>query len=307
MALDRRSVIRDLAIALEISPSELTSLPIPAPADGASDGFISSVRHVLMAVGADRPGGQAQPVEQLRRRATEIENGEYGRRSTERPGFIADLHTTIAVTRDVARLLPLAVTLHAVTGPATLAVLGASVDLRWQSCLLARRAAEELDDLGMLGVAAGGTAVTMLSDGAFDLARAELDSTPSVPTGTSEGLHINGMLALSRSLVAAAVKRPAETAAALEHAETLAARTGQGTAHDMGFGPVNVGLWRMAAALEADDPDTAIKAPSGCGPRRTPTSNGRPPTGWTTGGRSPECGAGTTRPGRCDAASGCSR
>jgi hypothetical protein len=39
----------------------------------------------------------------------------------------------------------------------------------------------------------------------------------------------------------------------------------------MGFGPVNVGLWRMAAALEADDPDTAIKVAARLRPAEHPS------------------------------------
>jgi len=53
------------------------------------------------------------------------------------------------------------------------------------------------------------------------------------------------MLTLSESLVAAADKRPGDMQAALEHAAELAQHTGEGNAYWMGFGPVNVGLWRM--------------------------------------------------------------
>ena len=34
---------------------------------------------------------------------------------------------------------------------------------------------------------------------------------------------------------------------------------GRATAFRMGFGPVNVGLWHMAGAVEAEDPDTAVR------------------------------------------------
>ena len=94
-----------------------------------------------------------------------------------------------------------------------------------------------------------GAGIEMLAAGAFDLARGELDSM-TVPTNTSEGLQLNGMLALSSSLVAAADKRPSDAHAALSHATELAQHTGQGNAFLMGFGPANVGIWTMAAALE---------------------------------------------------------
>src|SRR6476661_8161972 len=58
--------IRALADALQISVSELTRLPVPAPANGHTDSTIEAVRLALMAVGRHRPGGQVLPVEALR-------------------------------------------------------------------------------------------------------------------------------------------------------------------------------------------------------------------------------------------------
>jgi hypothetical protein len=73
--------------------------------------------------------------------------------------------------------------------------------------MLARQAAEDVNDPTALGVAAWAAVVEMLTSGAFELARVELDSV-TVPTNTNEGLQLDGMLALSRALVAAADKRP---------------------------------------------------------------------------------------------------
>jgi hypothetical protein len=49
-ALDSRSLIVALARALDISPSELTALPIPAPGDGGADAAIDAIRRALQAV-----------------------------------------------------------------------------------------------------------------------------------------------------------------------------------------------------------------------------------------------------------------
>jgi hypothetical protein len=134
--------------------------------------------------------------------------------------------------------------------------VGAPLDLRREAATLAQRAAEDLDEPTMLGVAAWGAVIEMAAAGAFDLALDELDSV-TVPTTTSQSTQLAGMLSLSRSLVAAADRRPADVDAALEHAAELAQRTGQGNAYLMGFGPTNVGLWRMAAALEVKDYERA--------------------------------------------------
>ncbi|MGH3934078.1 MAG: helix-turn-helix domain-containing protein [Pseudonocardiaceae bacterium] len=282
-ALDSRSETVALANALQIAPSELTRLPVPAPGNGGADANIAAVRLALMSVSRDRPGGQVLSVEELRDRARAIESVDYHRRGVALPTLIRDLHTSIAAGRDVAELLELVVMVYAQTVRGWLLVLGAPLDLRWQASTMARQAAQELDDPTALAVVAWAAVVEMLASGAFDLAQAELDSA-TVPTDTSDRLQLDGMLALSRSLVAAADGRPRDMQAPLDHATQLAARTGQGNAFRMGFGPVNVGLWRMAGALEADDPDTAIQVAERLNPKEHP-SRERQATFWMDYGR----------------------
>lgn len=255
-ALDRRSEIVALANVLQVAPSELTRLPVPAPENGDADGAVIAVRQALMAVSRNRPGGQVAPVEALRTRTRKLIVAGRACRHAEvgaaLPALIRDLHTSIAAGRDVAELLDLAVMLHTTGSDGWLRVMGAKVDLRALPTLMARQAAEQSDDPTMMGRAVLGDALVMITAGDFDLARAELDSV-SVPTNSPESMQVEGMLALSRSLLAAADKRPADVAAALDYAGELAERTGEGNAYWMGFGPTNVALWRMAAALEAGD------------------------------------------------------
>jgi transcriptional regulator with XRE-family HTH domain len=252
--VDSWSLLITIANALRVAPSDLTSLPVPAPANGHTDSSIEAMRLALLAVTARRPGGTVQSVEQLRHRYRAAVDGNFEDRRAVLPGLIADLHTTLAQRREMAELLPLAVLLP-VEG--FLYVAGAPTDLRWQNVMLTRTLAEELGDPILLGLVANRAAKVMFGGGAFNLARGELDVT-TVPTATDEGRQVSGMLALRRSLVAAAEGRPAESAAALEYAGELAART-SGDAFTIGFNPVNVGLWRMAAALERGEPDEAIR------------------------------------------------
>lgn len=282
-ALDRRSEIVALANALRVAPSELMKLPVPAPANGDTDSAVDAVRLALMAVSSRRPGGEVKGVAELRDRARAIERVDYPSRGVALPGLIRDLHSSMVAGRDVAELLELAVMVHAQTVRGWLLVVGAPLDLRWHASMLARQAAEDLDDRTALGVVAWGAVVEMIASGAFDLARSELDSV-TVPTNTSDGLQLDGMLALSRALVAASDKRPGDMQAPLEHAARLAERTGQGNAFRMGFGPVNVGLWRMAGALEAGDPDTAVQVAEGLRPQEHP-SRERRATYWMDYGR----------------------
>jgi len=109
-------LILALADALQAAPSELVTLPVPAPGNGPTDGAINAVRLALLAVGHNRPGGKAQPVEALRKRVAAVadaycqcdRNGVVGAVAS----LIRDLHTSIATGRDVAELLDLAVLLH---------------------------------------------------------------------------------------------------------------------------------------------------------------------------------------------------
>jgi transcriptional regulator with XRE-family HTH domain len=270
-ALDSLKLLASLADTLRIAPSDLVAVPIPRPAEGHTDTLIEAVHRALMAVADGLPGGEVQTVAQLRQRFSEVanKNSDWRSRGVRLPGLIVDLHTTLEQGREMAELLPLACLLHTEIALSWLYIARAPTELRWQPALLARHAAQELNDPTWLGVAGWCSSLVMLSGARFDLARQRLDAT-SVPTDSSRGLQLNGMLALSRSLVSAADGCPAESAAALEHAAELAAHTGQGYAFFMGFGPINVGIWRMSVALECGDPDKAIRAAEALDPQEHP-------------------------------------
>lgn len=136
-ALDRHSLIVALADALEVSPSDLTRLPVPAPANGHTDSAINAVRQALMAVGQHLPGGQVLPVRVLRARLTAIVDAHCthvrpGDVGAALPALIRDLYSSIEAGRDVAELLDLVVLLHTQVTVGWLRVVGAPLDLRWQ-------------------------------------------------------------------------------------------------------------------------------------------------------------------------------
>jgi hypothetical protein len=88
---------------------------------------------------------------------------------------------------------------------------------------LAFRAGEHRDIPEARGLAVWGGLYVMVTAGAVDLPRAELDSV-SVPTRTPQGMQLAGTLALCRSFVAAVDSRPGDIAAPLEYAAELAVR-----------------------------------------------------------------------------------
>lgn len=276
-ALDSRSEIVALADALQIAPSELTRLPETAPADGEK-AAVKAVRRALIAVSRDDPAGQVAPVDVLRHRVKALVDAqrqcEHEQVGRELPALIRDLHTTISAGREVGELLNVAVVLHVQGSHAFLHDAGAHPDLRWQAAVLARQAAWEHGGSDLIGLAAFGAANGLLAAGEFDMAQAELDSV-IVPTTTDEAEQLDGMLALSKSLVAAADKRPGDVDAPLEHAAELAARTGEGNAYGLDFGPTNVGVWRMSVALEAHDHTQAASVAEGLRPELLPAATRR--------------------------------
>jgi transcriptional regulator with XRE-family HTH domain len=260
-ALDRQSLIVALANALQVAPSELMRLPVPAPANGEADSAIEAVRLALMAASHGLPGGQVLPVEALRARVTATIDA-LCRCERERetgaalPALIRDLHTTIAAGRDVVELLPLAAWLHTQATVPWLSLTDAPLDLRSQAVALARHAAEDREASTPMGLVAAAGARVGLAAGAFDLAQAGLDAV-TVPTNTPETMQLAGFLALRQSVVAAADHRPGDVDAPLEYAADLAERTGEGNAYGLGFGPINVGLYRMAGLLEVGEHEQA--------------------------------------------------
>jgi transcriptional regulator with XRE-family HTH domain len=287
IALDSRSDIVALANALQISPSELVRLPVPAPGNGDAEAAEGEVRKALTAVSRNRPGGQVFPLDVLRLRVRELlvtlRQCRLAEVGAALPALVRDLHTSIAAGRDVAELLDLAVLLHTQGSHSWLRVIGAGVDLRSLATLVARQAAEHRDEPTTVGLAVFGDGLVMLAAGDFDLARAELDSV-AVPMNSPESMQLAGMLALCRSLVAAADKRSADVDAALRYAGELAQRTGEGNAYSMGFGPTNVGLWRMAAALEAKDYERVVTIAESLDPRVHPNRS-RQAAYWIDYGR----------------------
>ncbi|HET9258172.1 MAG TPA: helix-turn-helix transcriptional regulator [Pseudonocardiaceae bacterium] len=260
-ALDRHSEIVALAAALEIAPSELMKLPVPAPGNGGTDATIEAVRRALMGASHGLPGGEVLPLEVLRARVNATIDA-LCRCERERdvgaalPGLIRDLHATLAAGRDVAELLFLTAWLHTQATVPWLSITDAPVDLRSLALLLAQHAAGDCGTAVSAGLVGAASARVGLAAGAFDLATAALDAV-TVPTNTRETMQLSGFLALRRSVVAAADGRPSELSGSLEYAIDLAERTGEGNAYGLGFGPINVGLYRMAGLLEIGDHERA--------------------------------------------------
>ncbi len=285
-ALDSRSETAALANALQVAPSELVMAPELLPGNGEHEA-VKAVRRALVAVGRDDPGGTICPADVLQARIEALVNAQrqcdHEQVGHDLPTLIRDLHTSMAAGRDLGELLSAAVLLHVQGSHAFLADIGAPADLCWQAATLGLQAARQHEDANSLGLASFGAANGLLAAGEFDEAQTTLDAV-TVPTTSSEAEQLDAMLALSRSLIAAADQRPGDVDAPLEYAEDLAQRTGQGNAYWLGFGPTNVGVWRMSVALEARDYVQAAAVGETLRPELLPTATRRA-TYWANYGR----------------------
>lgn len=275
-ALDRRSLIAKLAAALDVAPSEITGVAaITAAGEPEDDLALNEVRLALLAVTMGEPRGESLPSARLSVRVTQVLEAQRHCRYVEvghaLPALIRDLHTTLSQHRDERHVLPLVALTHVQGTQAWLMDLGGPIDLAWQAAALAQHAAERLDDDMARAVSAFGVAFGLLGAGAFDLAA---DAVARVSPGvqTSEAMQVTGMLSLTSSLIAAAAGDHAGRVAALDHASELAERTGDGgNALWFGFGPSNVGVWRMSVALEAGEHVEAARIATTVNPEALPS------------------------------------
>jgi len=273
-ALDRRSLIVSLANALEVAPSEITRTSSSLAGEFAEDALLNDVRLALLSVSMEENRGQVQPIEALDARAVEVLEAQrqcdYVLVGNRLPALVRDLHQTLDAGTDVQRVLRLLVMVHVQGVQAWLGDIGASLDLAWQATTLAKQAAEQLDEPLYTAVSAFGTVFGLLGAGGFDMAARTLSSTDP-GTDSDAAMQVSGMLALTSSLVSAAQRDPAERYTALEHAADLAEHTGEGNAMWFGFGPSNVGVWRMSVALEAGEHAEAARIATTVNPEALPS------------------------------------
>ena len=265
-----------LANALEVAPSELTRLPLPAPANGHTDSTTEAVRLALDAIDIDRPDGLVLPVAVLRDQVAQIHRQrracQFAEVATDLPGSIRNLHTALATGADHGEVLDLAVYLHVHVTRLWLAHAGAPDDLLRRTVFLIRRLAQERDEATTLGAAMFVVADALLAGGAFQLGQAELGSLTLPPT-TADTAGLVGLVTATQAMAAVLDGRPGDVAAPMEAAVELAERFGAtGETDSLGFlfGPVDAGIIRMCLALEADEPDQAVSVAHDVDPERHP-------------------------------------
>ena len=272
------SEIVALAGVLQIAPSELTNLPVPAPANGHTDATIEAVRLAMDAIDLNRLGGLVLPVRMLRDRVVRIHAQRQACQSAEvaadLPGLIRDLHTTLTIGTDHGELLDLAVYLHVHVTRMWLVNAAAPTDLRRRSVFLARRLAQERDEVTTLAMAGFGVVDVLLYGGSFELGHTELNSL-ILPPATAETAGLLSLITVQHAVAAALNGRPSDAAAPMKAAVELGGRFGAtGETDQWGFWPgaAQVTLDRMWLAVEMNEPDQAVSIAQDVDPAGYPTA-----------------------------------
>ncbi|MBV9013659.1 MAG: helix-turn-helix transcriptional regulator [Pseudonocardiales bacterium] len=265
-----------LANALGIAPSELTRLPIPAPANGHTDSTTEAVRLALDAIDIGHPGGMVLPVSVLRDQVARIHQQrracEFAELATDLPELIRNLHTTLATGAEHAELLELAIRLHVHVTRMWLAHVGAPTDLLRRTVFLIRHLAREHEEAATLGAAMFAVADALLVGGAVPLGQAALDSITLPPT-TADTAGLVALVTQTHALAAMMDGRPGDVGAPMQTATELAERfgaTGEPDSLGFVFSPVDAVTMRMHLAREADEPDQAVRIAGEVDPESAP-------------------------------------
>jgi transcriptional regulator with XRE-family HTH domain len=257
-AVDKRSTIEAPAAALEVAPSELLKVPVPAT-DPISGQAYCDIERIGAALAHNRLGypyrEQAPPWSELTAELNRFLNDlvpacDYLAQARVAPRLIENLfavHATDEAHRPDALVGLMLVLQHTA---ALLKNLGAH-GMPHLAAMHMRYVADELGDPAWWGVAewrvgqsSGGDRERML---ATSVRAAEQLAGETDPRAR----QAYGMLHLNAAMAAAALRKPDDAYAHLSEAqEMLRATEGSGDFADMHFGPANWTTWRVAVGVE---------------------------------------------------------
>lgn len=265
-----------LATALDIAPSELMKLPVPAPGNAVIDAATEAVRLVLDSIDQGDVDGLVVPLDVLRAQVTQLQQWRRAARfdqvATELPTVISNLHTTLATGTDRAELLALAVYLHVHVTRLWLVHACAPTDLTRRVVFLAKHLADQHHDPTLYAVTQFGVADLLATSGALPNAEREL-ARLTLPPPSDHNAGFVGITHALHAITAILGNRPGDVQAPIHAASDIATRFGTAERVDsLGFyfGPTDVSIFKMFLTLEANDPDTTIEIAQTVDPTRHP-------------------------------------
>jgi transcriptional regulator with XRE-family HTH domain len=263
--VDRRSLLEALAAALRVAPSEITGQPYPPSNEdeAMAHAAAQALRAVLRDIEVGEPLTEVPPrsLAELRAAVTAVNAAsadcDYGILGQIVPDLIGELYTVAEVNGSAEARRLLADVLHAAFYLSK--DLGHG-DLAWMVSGHLHAITVAIGE-PVLGAMAGfvrshATVGVRARESALALAErsAELLEPDNGPAG-----QVYGMLHLSAALQSAVTGRPDSSRAHLTEAAETAGYTGDGTFAGLNFGPRNVGVWRVALALELGEPGRVVE------------------------------------------------
>jgi transcriptional regulator with XRE-family HTH domain len=274
LELDRLSVIKSLADALDVTLGDL--LAEPTLMDWTADSgtrTVPALRSALMNYRQLTPllgvtvEGDPTPLDELKDTVAEVwdayQDSRYGFATRRLPLVLAD--ALIAVQAYDGRDRERAHELMAMTyqGAAMVLTKVGETDLAWIAADRGLGAAQQSDNMAVTGSLFRSVAHCLLSNGRFDAAVQLVSDAadylrPGLRDASPEFLSIYGTLFLAGSMAAARADDRSTTRAFLTEAEQAAQRLGRDANHMWtAFGPTNVAIHRVATSAELGDMQVA--------------------------------------------------
>lgn len=273
--LDRLSVIKALADALDVSVGDL--LAEPSLMDWTADSGPSTVpalREALMdyrqltPLLGDTDAGEPTTLEEIGRDVTELweayQGSRFGYVTRRAPSVLAEAqfaaHASESDQRARAHML-LALTYQAAAS--TLTKVG-EADLAWIAADRGLAAAEQCDDQVVIGSLFRAVTHALLSNARH---RAAVQLThdaagvlqPGLGKASPQFLSIYGTLFLAGAIAASRAEDRQTTRAFLDEADQAARRLGRDANHMWtAFGPTNVAIHQVTTAMEFGDVQVAV-------------------------------------------------
>src|SRR6266545_1504308 len=273
--LDRLSVIKSLADALDVSIGDLVGEPtlLDWSADGGRE-TVPAVRAALMnyrdivAVLGPGPAGEPPDLDQFSLEVASVwdayQDSRYGFVTARLPALL-----TAARAADRAydgRAGERAKTLLATSYQAAAMILSklGETDLAWMAAERGLNAAQESGNVIVVGSLLRSVTHSLLATGRpAEAVRLTLDAAeylePGLSKATADYLSIYGTLFLAGAMAASRNDDRGTTRTFLEEADAVASRLGHDGNHFWtAFGPTNVAIHRVSTAMELGDVQVAV-------------------------------------------------
>ncbi|GAA3230635.1 hypothetical protein GCM10020216_048750 [Nonomuraea helvata] len=274
--------IAAVARALHVDVTELTGQPYRG-STGRADRVHASIAAIRVALNywdvppepEAEPRGLGALRQDVRTVAALLDRIDYVELGKRLPGLIEELAFVLHGSEGAERRTVAEMLLHAFVAAKSVAYRLGYVDLTSVAVDRATQAARETDDPQLLAYAAEERAQVFFASAAYRAGLTFLDRAhrafDTLISDGEPGLAIAGSMHLRSAILAARMyPRRADAWEHLALAQEYASRIGRDTNHyGLSFGPSNVRIHEIAAAIELEDPDEALRRNEGFAPPST--------------------------------------